>query len=86
MTKTDSATLLVAMKPLYFPWLTRCILGSAAICKLPGEDVECWKAGNSCLARPLGRLYGFVELVTVECVGVPMVISLVPGVLEWWLG
>ena len=62
------------------------ILGSSMVCKLPGEDVECWEAGNSCFARPLGRLYCSVELVAVECVGVPMVISLVPGVLEWWLG
>ena len=61
------------------------VLGSAVVRKLPGEDVECWKAGNSCLARPLGGLYCFVELVAVECVGVPMVISLVPGFLGWWL-
>ena len=63
-----------------------CILSSAVVRKLPGEDVERWKAGNSGLARPLGGLDCFVELVVVKCVGVPMVISLMPGVLEWWLG
>ena len=56
------------------------------VSKLPGKNVKSWKAGNSGFARPLGGLDCFVELVAVKCVGIPMLISLMPGVLKWWLG
>ena len=56
------------------------------VSKLPRKNVKSWKAGNSGFARPLGGLDCFVELVAVKCVGIPMLISLMPGVLKWRLG
>ena len=63
-----------------------CEFGRTMVRQLPGEDVEGWKPCHPCFARPLCRLDCAVELVAVECVGIPMVIGLVPRVLEWEKG
>ena len=63
-----------------------CVFGRTLVRQLPGEDVEGWEPCHPCFARPLCRLDCAVELVAVQCVGIPMVIGLVPRVLEWWRG
>ena len=63
-----------------------CVFSRTMVRQLPWEDVEGWEPCHPCFTRPLCRLYGAVELVAVQCVGIPMVIGLVPRVLEWWRG
>ena len=46
---------------------------------------KCQKLGGR-QHRPSGRLYCSIELVAVKSIGVPMVVSLVPRVLDGWLG
>ena len=47
----------------------RCVVSGSVVCEEPGEDVECWQAGNAGSAGPLRRLDVAVELVSVKGVG-----------------
>ena len=54
--------------------------------QLPWEDVEGRKPCHPCFSRPLCGLDCTVELVAVQGVGIPMVVGLVPRVLDGWSG
>ena len=60
--------------------------GGAVVRQLPREDIEGRKPSHSCFSRPLCGLDCTVELVAVQGVGVPVVVGLVPRILDGWSG